>query len=48
MRFSIVIPVYNVRDYLEACFRSVIAQGGDDYEIILVNDGSTDGESGAL
>ena len=48
MRFSIVIPVYNVRDYLEACFRSVIAQGGDDYEIILVDDGSTDGESGAL
>ena len=48
MRFSIIIPVYNVKDYLEACFRSVAAQGGDDYEIILVDDGSTDGESGSL
>lgn len=48
MTFSIVIPVYNVKDYLERCFRSVLAQGGDDYEIILVDDGSTDGESGSL
>ena len=48
MTFSIVIPVYNVKDYLERCFRSVLAQGGDDYEIILVDDGSTDGESGPL
>ena len=48
MKFSIVIPVYNVRDYLEACFRSVFDQDGDDFEIILVDDGSTDGESGAL
>lgn len=48
MKFSIIIPVYNVKDYLEACFRSVLAQGGDDYEILLVDDGSTDGESGPL
>ncbi|MBQ9044905.1 MAG: glycosyltransferase family 2 protein [Oscillospiraceae bacterium] len=48
MTFSIVIPVYNVKDYLETCFRSVMAQGGDDYEILLVDDGSTDGESGPL
>lgn len=48
MIFSIVIPVYNVKDYLETCFRSVLAQGGDDYEILLVDDGSTDGESGPL
>lgn len=45
MRFSIVIPVYNVKDYLEKCVQSVLAQGCADYEIILVDDGSTDGSS---
>ena len=48
MKFSFVIPVYNTKDYLETCYRSVLAQGGEDYEIILVDDGSTDGESDAL
>ena len=48
MKFSIIVPVYNVKDYLETCFRSILNQGGDDYEIILVDDGSTDGESGPL
>ena len=48
MKFSIVIPVYNVKDYLETCYRSVLAQCGADCEILLVDDGSTDGESGPL
>ena len=48
MRFSFIVPVYNVKDYLGACFRSILDQGGDDFEILLVDDGSTDGESGAL
>ena len=48
MFLSIVIPVYNVKDYLEKCVDSVISQVGEDCEIILVNDGSTDGESPAL
>lgn len=45
MRFSIVIPVYNVAPYLCECVDSVILQVFKDYEIILVDDGSTDGSS---
>ena len=37
-----MIPVYNVERYLEQCIGSVLDQVFDDYEIILVNDGSTD------
>lgn len=40
--FSILIPVYNVEKYLPACLESVLAQDFDDYEIILVDDGSKD------
>lgn len=39
---SIIIPVYNVEKYLEHCIESCIHQKIYDYEIILVNDGSTD------
>lgn len=42
MQFSIVIPVYNVAPYLRECVDSVLAQDFTDYEIILVDDGSTD------
>lgn len=45
--FSIVVPVYNVENYLNECIRSIIEQEYHDYEIILINDGSTD-KSGAL
>lgn len=46
-KLSVVIPVYNVEKYLGECVASVQAQHYPDYEIILVDDGSTDG-SGAM
>lgn len=42
MKLSIIVPVYNVEQYLECCVRSIVAQELADYEIILVDDGSTD------
>lgn len=42
MRFSVVVPVYNVETYLEQCLESLMAQNYQDYEVICVNDGSTD------
>lgn len=42
MRFSIIIPIYNVAPYLDACLQSVVGQAFADWEAILVNDGSTD------
>lgn len=47
MRFSILIPVFNTERYLSACLDSVFRQTFTDFEIVLVNDGSTDG-SGML
>lgn len=45
--FSIIVPVYNVQDYLKACVSSVLNQSFGDFQLILVDDGSTD-ESGRL
>lgn len=47
MRLSIVIPIYNAERYLENCLLSILEQGYEECEILLVNDGSLDG-SGAL
>lgn len=48
IRFSVIVPVYNVQNYLCACVKSVVEQPGPaDWECILVDDGSTD-QSGAM
>ena len=44
---SVVIPVYNVAPYLQECVDSVLSQRFTDFEVLLVDDGSTDG-SGAI
>lgn len=47
MKFSICIPVYNAEKYLNECLCSVFAQTCQDFEVILVDDGSTD-DSGVM
>lgn len=47
MKLSIIIPVYNAAAFLRSAVESVLADGGRDWELILVNDGSADG-SGLL
>ena len=42
MKYSIIIPIYNVEKYLSPCIESILAQTCKDYEIILVDDGSKD------
>lgn len=42
INLSFIVPVYNVAPYLRKCVKSLLAQDYDDYEIILVDDGSTD------
>lgn len=45
---SIIIPVYNVAPYLHQCFDSIFEQEIDNYEVICINDGSTDGSADIL
>ncbi len=45
MKISIVVPVYNCENYICDCIESVINQTLSDWELILVDDGSTDGSS---
>ncbi len=42
-RFTVIVPIYNVRDYMENCIDSILAQTYDNFECILVDDGATDG-----
>ena len=41
--FSIIVPAYNVENYIEECLDSILKQDCKDYEIIIVDDGSKDG-----
>lgn len=39
---SVIVPVYNMELYLRRCMETLVAQTQDNYEILLVDDGSTD------
>lgn len=45
---SIIIPVYNGEKYLEQCLNSICEQTYSDFEVIIINDGSTDGSQKIL
>ena len=40
---SVIVPVYNVEKFLDKCLSSILSQTFTDFELILVDDGSTDG-----
>lgn len=42
MKFSLIVPVYNVEKYLDKCLKSIADQSYKDFEVIIVNDGSPD------
>ena len=42
-KISIIVPIYNTEKYLHDCINSVLCQQFQDYELLLINDGSTDG-----
>ncbi len=48
MKFSIIIPIYNVESYLRECLDSVLQQSFADWETICINDGSTDNSAAIL
>lgn len=47
-KISVIIPVYNVENYLPKCIDSVLSQSFKAFEIIIINDGSTDGSANVI
>ena len=43
--FSVIVPCFNSKNFIRKCIDSILAQDYDDFEIILIDDGSTDGTS---
>lgn len=43
MKISVIVPIYNVYDWLDTCMKSLLKQSFKDFEVILIEDGSTDG-----
>ena len=48
MKLSIIVPVYNVLPYIRRCLDSLLSQSVEDFEILLVDDGSSDGTEAVL
>lgn len=47
IKFSVIVPVYNVQDYVEQCIKSIALQSYTNFEMIVVDDGATD-QSGII
>ena len=41
-KISIIVPIYNVEQYLHQCINSILNQSFNNFELLLINDGSTD------
>ena len=48
MEISVVVPIYNKANYLEPCLRSLLTQAFSDFEVVCIDDGSTDGSAQQL
>ena len=48
LTFSIIIPVFNYAKYLSRAVESTLVQSGDDFEVLVINDGSTDNTESVL
>ena len=48
MKVSVIVPVYNTEKYLKKCIDSLLNQNFEDYEIIVIDDGSTDNTKDVL
>lgn len=48
MKFSFIVSAYNIENYIDKCIQSILSQSINDYEIIVIDDGSTDSTSEIL